>query len=149
MRPGDAGPAVPLARHGAGMAGGESLGQLEEHVFEAPSFVDQLEDDDLVLGQHRAEPLRGGAVDGDGVRAQRPEADRDGPEDGGQAVDLGGRAPACRCEVPARLASSARVVWRTRRPSDTITTSSTVSSISERRWEETSTDAADRRLVTG
>ena len=42
--------------------------------------------------------------------------------------------------VPARVERSARVVWRTSRPWETMTTSSTVSSISERRCEETSTD---------
>ena len=41
--------------------------------------------------------------------------------------------------VPARVARSASVVWRTSLPWETMTTSSTVSSISESRWDETST----------
>ena len=111
----------------------------EEDLLEAAPLVDQLVEHDLVLGGERAEPLGRGAVDDQGVRRRsggRRPGWRRARRRGGRARGCGS---ACRCWSrpgwPARRGwSGAPVV-----PCETMTTSSTVSSISERRWEETST----------
>ncbi len=112
------------------------MGEAQEHILEAPSFVPELVEDDLMLGGQRTEPLGGRPVDDHGVGGNLSEGHRHGLENGRQPWELRMRNPEL---VPARLLSSASVVWSTRRPCETMTTSSTVSSISERRWEDTST----------
>ena len=71
-RPGrtaDGAPASGMGAHGGRIGGVEAVGQAEEDVLEAAPLVDQLVQDDLVLGGERPEPLGRGAVDDQDVRA--------------------------------------------------------------------------------
>ena len=124
-----------MGRWGGGV---ESVGEAEEDVFQAAPLVDQLVEDDLVLGGEGPEPLGGGAVDDQRVRGDLAPAPGTALSSSASRVISGVRMRRP-VPVPAWAAMSARVVWRTSFPCEMITTSSTVSSISDKRWEETST----------
>ena len=65
------------------------MGQVEEDLLETAPFVNELVQDDLVLGGQRAEPFGRGPVDDQGVRGDLAIGHRHGLQYGDQPGQLG------------------------------------------------------------